>query len=219
MALAKSKENILSFQPKAVELVYEPERIKVLLDETRKHILRVLGESDTIDLNVTDISDRLGTNPQRIYHHVDKLVEFNFLTKTREERKVRSVTSYYARTAQAFIVSYSTTRDLKQGEEMLDDFKKSFSSILQLDLNISEEKLFGTWLTQLIKLSEEIFSEFSAEATEIDDRRRIEHLYFLLEYFIFYTNPEARMIMEEINKLIIPKITNKEDQSVKTVKF
>jgi len=194
-----------AIQAKPVEIVYDEERIKILIDDTRKQILSTLSDSD-MDLSVTEIADRLRTKPQRIYHHVDKLVEFNFLQKTREERKKRSITSYYARTAKAFIISYSTDRGFIHNQGLIDHFIESLQSILGIGLTDDEEIEIGDLISQLSVISERIFSSYSNRDDDEIQRHSIENLYFLIELLLFYRDENARDIIDQLTDNLLPKL-------------
>ncbi|MHA2503910.1 MAG: ArsR/SmtB family transcription factor [Candidatus Kariarchaeaceae archaeon] len=196
--------------PRPVEIVYDEERIKVLIDETRKRILSVLSNTE-VDMSVSEIADHLGTNPQRIYHHVDKLVECNFLVKTREERKKRSVTSYYARTAQAFIVSYSTDRGYIHDQQLSTHFIDNFKTLLNMDFSHTEELELRKMIRKLAAISEKVFLNISNSSEEEIPRHTVENLYFLLEYLIFFSNPQAREILSQFNELVLPKLSETRD--------
>jgi DNA-binding transcriptional ArsR family regulator len=211
---------------KSVELVYDTERIKVLIDDTRREILRVLSKGIDRDgqiyqdMTIAEIADELGTNPQRLYHHIDKLTECNFIFKTREERKKRSITSYYSRTARAFIVSYSNEKKAEEVDALIDNFMANFVSLLDIDLNYEEQEKFERYIGQLTSMAAEIFADYSHENGDTETiTEKIEHLYFLLEFFLFYRNETSRKVLLDLTDLIHPKLNVKRNREKPTVAY
>ena len=133
-----------SVHQKPVEFIEDPDRIRVLIDPTRSEILRIVrngihraGELEH-DFSVAEIAEKMGSSPQRIYHHVDKLVEAGLLQKSRELKKNRSNITYYTRTAHSLIINYHADSEHKMDSLILEI--DSIIEFLNIDLTDFEKK-------------------------------------------------------------------------------
>lgn len=112
--------NKLNYGKGKVKLIEEPEKIQIMLEETRRSILAILGagieEEGTgkrYSMSVSEITSQLNAlNPMAngklrfkqtaIYHHVEVLKETGFITI---DNQLSGVTTFYCRTAPVFVVS------------------------------------------------------------------------------------------------------------------
>ncbi len=196
---------------KTFEIVSDPERIKVILDKTRKNILAVMKRGISRDgklsfeFTVAEISELLNTSPQRIYHHVDKLVEYNFLVKSREVKKVRSILTYYQRTARAFIISFSENDTYDNITMKNYDWFENLSKIFNLDLKDKEiKKLANLYRKFEIKESGIYETITSKISDDIDFESMVDYVWFIRNLMIL-TDPEIKQTLENIAEILIPK--------------
>ena len=96
-----------------VQVISEPEKIKIISDDERIKILRMIHEGVENKegkirraLSVPEIASKMGTSAPRIYHHIDILVSHGLLIPY-EVKKTRRSTTYYMRSASAFIMLWS----------------------------------------------------------------------------------------------------------------
>ncbi|MCY3414069.1 MAG: winged helix-turn-helix transcriptional regulator [Candidatus Heimdallarchaeota archaeon] len=159
-------------ETESIAIISDPEKIRIMLDETRLQILRVMrhgiqrqGEPLSYDYTVAEISDLLKTKPQRIYHHVDKLIAHGFLIKSKEEKKSRSTLAYYRRTANGFIISYDSDQEIEDLSNHNKDFMNNLLKVFEIELN--EEEIAKTYLLldELMKLESKIFKTLNDRIT------------------------------------------------------
>ena len=96
-----------------VQVISEPEQIKIISDDERITIIKMIHEGvEDKDgkirraLSVPEIARKMGTSAPRIYHHIDILVKHNLLIPY-EVKKTRRSTTYYMRSASAFILLWN----------------------------------------------------------------------------------------------------------------
>ncbi|NHJ86031.1 MAG: winged helix-turn-helix transcriptional regulator [Asgard group archaeon] len=97
-----------------VQIVTDPEKIKILVDPMRRKILRTMREglenddgSIRKEMTVPEIARKLGVSAPKCYHHLDLLLENGFVRVAKEEKKKRTSITYYERTAPAFVLASS----------------------------------------------------------------------------------------------------------------
>ena len=112
---------------KAIKVVDDPEKFKLLADDTRRKIVFLLRATE---MTVSQIASTLEVTPQAIYHHIKKLQEADLVQVTREKRVGHLIESYFRATAEAFLCSVGST---PSGREFF-------------------EKQMGTALDSLIKI-------------------------------------------------------------------
>ena len=83
-----------------VQLIHDSERIRILLEETRKNILNLLKIED---MSISQLAEGLGKDRSTIYRHVKKLEEYGYV-ELKGERIVNNVPGMiYGRTAKIFL--------------------------------------------------------------------------------------------------------------------
>ncbi|CAB50611.1 winged helix-turn-helix domain-containing protein [Pyrococcus abyssi] len=85
-----------------VKVITDPEVIKVMLEDTRRAILKLLRNRE---MTISQLSEILGKTPQTIYHHIEKLKEAGLVEVKRTEMKGNLVEKYYGRTADVFYIN------------------------------------------------------------------------------------------------------------------
>ncbi len=140
-----------------IQVISDPEVIKILLNPTRREILKVLrkgyyrdGSSKiSYDMSVSEIAEILETTPQRLYHHIDKLIEAGLVEKSREMKKVRSVITFYRRTARNFIIAYEADETGQMYEEQGKNLAKTLDEAFNLKLSEREKERLANLLTNI----------------------------------------------------------------------
>lgn len=109
-----------------VELVQDSERIRVLLEKTRKNILELLKVED---MAVSQIAEGLGKDRSTIYRHVKKLEEYGYV-ELKGERIVNNVPGMiYGRTAKLFL---PCPRSMEPGDPITDSLTWDEENTLQI---------------------------------------------------------------------------------------
>jgi len=84
---------------------------KLLADETRRKILRILGHEE---MSATDLAKKLGKNHSSIVHHLNTLIEAKLIQITRQEQVRNMIQPYYKAVSRDFYVSYRVTEALEE---------------------------------------------------------------------------------------------------------
>ncbi len=106
---------------KAIKVIDDPEKFKLLADETRRKIVFLLRAKE---MTVSQIASTIEVTPQAIYHHIKKLQKADLVQVTREERVGHLIESHYRATAEAFMCSVGAT---PSGREF---FEKQMGTVL-----------------------------------------------------------------------------------------
>lgn len=201
---------------KPMAIVSNPERIRIMLDETRLSILRVMrlgiyrGDQYTHDFTVAEIAERMETNPQRIYHHVDKLVEHDFLIKSREEKKKRSIITYYQRTAQGFVISYNSDEPLPQLEDRHMQFINSIIDTFDLSVSDDELRELGFLMGKLLKMESNVLNELnSVIKSKCNVDKNIFYIIQFVQHLQLIDNEESYKIYKNLSNILLKSLNNK----------
>jgi DNA-binding transcriptional ArsR family regulator len=142
----------------------DPDKIKIVVDETRRGILSLLQFND---LTVSQIADILQKDQSTIYRHMSKLEEAGFVEVKGEKKTHHIPEKVYTRTAHFFILvpeSEDTSKILetysaKRMEQLYHLMKKMGAKVVIDDESITEGRRF------LVTLRSELFKEYE----EIDE--------------------------------------------------
>ncbi|HII67808.1 MAG TPA: ArsR family transcriptional regulator [Thermococcaceae archaeon] len=157
---------------KKVKVITDPEVIKLMLEDTRRQILKLLRNRE---MTISQLSDILGKTPQTVYHHIEKLKEVGLVEVKRTEMKGNLVEKYYGRTADVFYINlYLGDEELRylarsKLKTKLDIFKAlgyKFNEEQLLDImdKITEkEHSYTTKISKELEGKEEALKEFSNE--------------------------------------------------------
>jgi len=155
-----------------VKVITDPEVIKLMLEDTRRQILKLLRNRE---MTISQLSDILGKTPQTVYHHIEKLKEVGLVEVKRTEMKGNLVEKYYGRTADVFYINlYLGDEELRylarsKLKTKLDIFKAlgyKFDEEQLLDImdKITEkEHSYTTKISKELEGKEEALKEFSNE--------------------------------------------------------
>ena len=116
---------------KAIKVVDDPEKFKLLADDTRRRIIFLLRAKE---MTVAQIASNLEVTPQAIYHHIKKLQDAELVMVEHEERVGHLIESYYRATAEAFLCSVGAT---PSGREFFEkQMKTTLESLVQIGFNL-----------------------------------------------------------------------------------
>jgi DNA-binding transcriptional ArsR family regulator len=94
-----------------VQIITDPEVGKLLADETRRKILRILSHEE---MSATDLAKKLEKNHSSIVHHLNTLIEAKLIHITRQEQVRNMIQPYYKAVSRDFYVSYRVTEALEE---------------------------------------------------------------------------------------------------------
>ncbi len=140
-----------------VELVHDSERIKILLEDTRKNILDLLKVED---MSISQLAEGLDKDRSTIYRHVKKLEDYGYV-ELKGERIVNNVPGMvYGRTAKLFL---PCPKSMEPGDPILESFswdKENTSHIIE------SLKILGYNIDD----SDEVIDEMCNIFTNIDNK-------------------------------------------------
>ena len=94
-----------------VQIITDPDIAKLLADETRRRILKLLGHEE---MSATDLAKKLDKNHSSIVHHLNTLLDAGLLKVTRQEQVRNLIQPYYTAVSEDFHVSYRVTEALEE---------------------------------------------------------------------------------------------------------
>ncbi len=94
-----------------MHIIHDPEVGKLLADETRRKMLRILSVEE---MSATDLAKKLDKNHSSIVHHLNTLLDAGLITVTREEQVRNMIQPYYQAISSEFHVSYRVTEALEE---------------------------------------------------------------------------------------------------------
>lgn len=149
---------------KKVKLITDPEVIKLMLEDTRRQILKLLRNRE---MTISQLSEILGKTPQTIYHHIEKLKEAGLVEVKRTEMKGNLVEKYYGRTADVFYIN------LYLGDEELrylarSRLKTKLDVFKALGYKFDEEELLNI-MDKLLEKEHSYTAKISAEIEEKEE--------------------------------------------------
>ncbi len=181
---------------KGVIIVSEPERIKILADETRFEILHLLRRGP---MSIRELTMMLHRDRTTIYRHIKTLEKAGFVEEIGKEGAER----IYARTARIFMIR--PEKDEKEVEEIRE---KYFGIEAEAILNLL--KHVGFWVEdecRFVKLMERILKEIDENSKEYLEKLRqiditeVEFLY-LMNTLVLLNSPKLQKEIREIRNLL-----------------
>lgn len=169
----------------------DPEKIKIVVDETRRNILSLLRFND---LTVSQIADILQKDQSTIYRHMSKLEEAGFVEVKGEKKTHHIPEKVYTRTAHFFILvpeseetsTLLETYSAKRMEQLYHLLEKMGAPVTVNEELITEGRRF------IAALRSELFKEYE----EIDEPLDIIMLK-KLELFLILLRMEENEIFRE----------------------
>ncbi len=117
-----------------IKEISDPSHIKIMVDEKRQEVLRVLRKGDE-PMTVKQIADELGVKPANVHFHVKKLEEIGILEMVRTEEVHGIIAKFYEPTAMIFKLS---CRELDPGTQM--QVNLTFASDAEIAFEESKQK-------------------------------------------------------------------------------
>ncbi len=90
---------------KEIEIVDDPDKIKIIIEETRSKILRLLRFRD---MTISEIASILNKDVSTIYRHIKKLEKAGFVKITGERKTHNVPEKIYGRTAKTILLAPET---------------------------------------------------------------------------------------------------------------
>ena len=94
-----------------MQIITDPKVGKLLADDTRRRILRIVSHEE---MSATDLTKKLDKNHSSIIHHLNTLLDVGLIEITREEPVRNMIQPYYKATSNEFHVSYRVTEALEE---------------------------------------------------------------------------------------------------------
>lgn len=114
---------------KDVEVVRDPESIKIGIEDTRSKILSLLQVND---MTISQLAKTLDKDQSTIYRHIKKLEDAGFVEKAGEKKEHHIPEKIFGRTAGLFLLSPSTI-DTGQPSDMMVKWEKQHAeNIIEL---------------------------------------------------------------------------------------
>jgi len=101
---------------KDIEIVKDPQKLKMMLNKLSWKILVMLSEQEMYSL---EIAKRLKIHEQKVYYHIRKLAKAGAITVSKEEEKKGAIAKYYKPVSQAFGIELSQTYRIMQMPSLL----------------------------------------------------------------------------------------------------
>ncbi len=184
-----------------VELVHDSERIKILLEDTRKNILNLLKIED---MSISQLAEGLDKDRSTIYRHVKKLEDYGYV-ELKGERIVNNVPGMvYGRTAKLFL---PCPKSMEPGDPILESFswdeKNTYNildclKLLGYDVDLTDDLARDTSniFTKIDNKIIDIFRETDLVEMDHLEALRLKFLIILIE---FSSNEKLR---DDIKSLI-----------------
>ncbi len=184
-----------------VELVHDSERIKILLEDTRKNILNLLKIED---MSISQLAEGLDKDRSTIYRHVKKLEDYGYV-ELKGERIVNNVPGMvYGRTAKLFL---PCPKSMEPGDPILESFswdeKNTYNildclKLLGYDVDLTDDLARDTSniFTKIDNKIIDIFRETDLVEMDHLEALRLKFLIILIE---FSSNEKVR---DDIKSLI-----------------
>ncbi len=181
---------------KSVIMISEPERIKVLAEETRFEILHLLKMGP---MSIGELAMMLDRDRTTIYRHIKTLEKAGFVEEIGQEGNER----IYARTARIFMIR--PEKDEKEVEEIREKyFGIEAEAILNLlkhvGFCVEDERRFVKLMEKILREIDENSKEYLEELKQIDITE-VEFLY-LMNTLVLLNSPKFQKEITEIRKLL-----------------
>ena len=193
-----------------VEIVVDSDKIRILMHQTRRDILAVMkekhnrGKDYVSDWSVKELSQVLKISPQRIYHHIDKLLEGGFVYKCRDEKVGRTVTSFYRRSAKRYVIDYEVESDSAKkmlslrGKEMVEQLINWYDIVITDDERKTLESLFP----KLLNSNSKVISRVSSKLKDGYNPHQIPINIRLIMNILSSEDESYIQTLRELNKIL-----------------
>jgi len=196
-----------------VEIVVDSDKIRILMHEIRRDILAVMKEKHNrlkdyvSDWSVKELSQVLKISPQRIYHHIDKLLEGGFVYKCRDEKIGRTITSFYRRSAKRYVIDYEVESDSAKemlslrGKEMVEQLINWYDIVITEDERKTLESLFP----RLLNSNSKVITRVSSKLKDGYNPHQIPINIRLIMNILSSEDESYIQTLKELNKILEAK--------------
>lgn len=188
---------------KDVEVVRDPESIKIGIEDTRSKILSLLQVND---MTISQLAKTLDKDQSTIYRHIKKLEDAGFVEKVGEKKEHHIPEKIFGRTAGLFLLSPSTI-DTGQPSDMMVKWEKQHAeNIIEL-LNTmgykteDSEELVDDLSDIFIDIKEKVIEPIEDSEDELGEISFPTLLRLELMMYILELN-EDKEIKEKLDDLI-----------------
>ena len=109
-----------------IEIVTDPKKIKVGIEDSRRNILSLLKIKP---MTVAEIAEAMSKDQSTIYRHIEKLLDHSYVEVSGERRTHHIPEKIYSRTASTFLLCPDKTLEGEEIEIMRKMTQKSASSL------------------------------------------------------------------------------------------
>ena len=207
-----------------VRVIEEPEKIQIMLEETRRSILAVLGtgieENEAVkrfSMSVAEITQQLNAlhpmaegkqlfKQTAIYHHVEILKDAGFI---KIDQSLSGVTTFYCRTAPVFVGStvLASTLDILNNEEPISErlnqkAQKLLKTFELTGLEPSKKKDFEILLNLYQKKKTSLHENIAKDIKHIDNENALD-LYKFIWFFWACSDSEMVGIAKRVKDFLL----------------
>jgi len=190
-----------------IQIITDPAVGKILADETRRKILRLLGHEE---LSATDLAKKLGKNHSSIVHHLNTLLDAGLIKVTRQEPVRNMIQPYYMAVSEDFHVSYRVTEALEEDPDYsawTDSYLDKLVEGLKMygvEVTKEEEKEIKQLLLRCHLYNKRAFEERVYRKKEDRDigryaRRSIAHI---ISHVQLMSNPEYEATIARLREIM-----------------
>jgi DNA-binding transcriptional ArsR family regulator len=216
-------EHVRNDKDDKVKVIEEPEKIQIMLEETRRTILTVLGNGiediegkKRYSMSVAEITTQLNAlNPvshgkprfkqTAIYHHIEILKEAEFISI---DHSLSGTTTFYCRTAPVFVgstVLASSTESINTEEPLWEGLRLKSRKMLksfEIDLsNDDKEKQFDILMNLYSKKTLLLNRTIANDIKHLDKDKAIE-VFRLIWFFWACSDPEMVDIAKKVKNFL-----------------
>lgn len=195
-----------------IEIVEDPERIKIAIENNRREILELLSDET---LTIEEIAEEMEKSPSTIYRHINKLEKNGFVNGAGESLDYHIPKRRYEKSAEYFIMCPCALSplDLKKGPiPPLTDWKDeskiegTFETLDKLGFNkIEDQDEMIKINNKVLKMRKKIKERIEAHGEEIGEIS-YDTLMRMKTYLLMYLFLEDEETNEDI-KYIVDKFT------------
>ena len=190
-----------------MQIITDPSVGKLLADETRRRILRIISHEE---MSATDLAKKLDKNHSSIVHHLHTLLEAELIEVTREEQVRNMIQPYYKAVSPEFHVSYRVTEALEEDPDY-SAYTEAYLERLVDGLNMYEVEIpedMRPKVKQLLLrchiLNKKAYEERILRKTNDKDigryaQRSIAHI---ISHVQLMDNPEYQKNIEELREIM-----------------
>ncbi|RLE82180.1 MAG: hypothetical protein DRJ51_02150 [Thermoprotei archaeon] len=190
-----------------IKIIKDPAVAKLLADNTRRRILRILTMGE---FSAYELAKMLDKNTAAVEYHLKLLERGGLVKATRTEVKGNLVKRYYTSTAKRFIVSYSLAEaQAPESEEVSKVFERLIEGALKgfeafgITLRGERRERLKGLIKDFLRIRQTTLEAvLSKKVSPLPQERGIILFLEFLVMTLAYRNPEFRRILEEGSKAV-----------------